>query len=50
MNRPGTGVVVQDVGKLVTDAATHQVIFFFAGGRKHSEVLLGDQVLCEALA
>jgi hypothetical protein len=23
---------------------------FFAGGRKHSEELLGDQVLCDALA
>jgi hypothetical protein len=48
MNRPGTGVVVQDVGKVVTDADGNVV--FFAGGRKHSEVLLGDQVLCRALA
>jgi hypothetical protein len=48
MNRPGTGVVVQDVGKVVTDADGN--IVFFAGGRKHSEVLLGDQVLCKALA
>ena len=48
MNRPGTGVVVQDVGKVVYDADGNLV--FFAGGRKHSEVLLGDQVLCEALA
>jgi hypothetical protein len=48
MNRPGTGVVVQDVGKVVIDADGN--IVFFAGGRKHSEVLLGDQVLCEALA
>jgi hypothetical protein len=48
MNRPGTGVVVQDVGKVVIDANGN--IVFFAGGRKHSEVLLGDQVLCEALA
>ena len=48
MNRPGSGVVVQDVGKVVTDADGHVV--FFAGGRKHSEVLLGDQVVCEALA
>jgi hypothetical protein len=48
MNRPGTGVVVQDVGKVVTDADGNVV--FFAGGRKHSEVLLGDQVLCKALA
>jgi hypothetical protein len=48
MNRPGTGVVVQDVGKVVIDADGN--IVFFAGGRKHSEVLLGDQVLCKALA
>jgi hypothetical protein len=48
MNRPGTGVVVQDVGKAVFDADGNLV--FFAGGRKHSEVLLGDQVLCDALA
>lgn len=48
MNRPSTGVVVQDVGKLVYDANGNVV--FFAGGRKHSGVLLGDQVWCEALA
>jgi hypothetical protein len=48
MNRPGTGVVVQDVGKVVVDADGN--LIFFAGGRKHSEVPLGDQVLCEALA
>jgi hypothetical protein len=47
-NRPGTGVVVQDVGKVVYDADGNLV--FFAGGRQHSEVLLGDQVLCDALA
>jgi hypothetical protein len=46
--RPGTGVVVQDVGRVVYDA--NGEIVFFAGGRKHSEVLLGEQVLCEALA
>lgn len=48
MNRPGTGVVVQDVGKVVYDADGNLV--FFAGGRNHSEVLLGDEVLCAALA
>ena len=48
MNRPGTGVVIQDVGKVVVDADGN--VIFFAGGRKHSEVLLGDQVLCDALA
>ena len=48
MNRPGTGVVIQDVGRVVYDADGNLV--FFAGGRKHSEELLGDQVLCQALA
>jgi hypothetical protein len=48
MSRPGTGVVVQDVGRVVFDADGNLV--FFAGGRKHSEELLGDQVLCDALA
>ena len=48
MNRPGTGVVVQDVGKVVYDADGNLV--FFAGGRNHSGVLLGDEVLCAALA
>jgi hypothetical protein len=46
-NRRGTGVVVQDVGRVVYDASGNLV--FFAGGRHHSEVLLGDQVLCDAL-
>jgi hypothetical protein len=48
MNRPGTGIVVQDVGKVVFDS--HGDLVFFAGGRKHSELFLGDQVLCDALA
>jgi hypothetical protein len=48
INRPGTGVVVQDVGKIVYDADGN--IVFFAGGRKHSQALLGDQVICKALA
>lgn len=48
MNRPGSGVVVQDVGRVVFDANGDLV--FFAGGRKHSELFLGDQVLCDALA
>jgi hypothetical protein len=47
-NRPGTGVVVQDVGRVVYDANGN--LIFFAGGRQHSEVLLGGQVLCDALA
>ena len=48
INRPGTGVVVQDVGRVVFDADFN--ILFFAGGRKHSQTLLGEQVLCDALA
>lgn len=48
MNRPGAGVVVQDVGKVVFDEDEN--LLFFAGGRKHSEELLGDAVLCDALA
>ena len=47
-NRPGTGIVVQDVGRVVYDS--HGDLVFFAGGRKHSEIFLGDQVLCDALA
>ena len=47
MNRPGTGVVVQDVGRVVYDADGN--LIFFAGGRKHSQKLLGEQVLCDAL-
>jgi hypothetical protein len=47
-NRPGVGVVVQDVGRAVFDADGNLV--FFAGGRNHSELFGGDQVLCDALA
>lgn len=47
-NRPGVGVVVQDVGRAVFDANGNLV--FFAGGRNHSELFGGDQVLCDALA
>jgi hypothetical protein len=47
-NRPGFGVVVQDVGRAVFDSDGNLV--FFAGGRKHSELFGGDQVLCDALA
>ena len=47
-NRPGVGVVVQDVGRAVLDADGNLV--FFAGGRKHSELFGGDQILCDALA
>ena len=40
-NRPGLGVVVQDVGRAVFDSDGNLV--FFAGGRNHSELFGGDQ-------
>ena len=47
-NRPGLGVVVQDVGRAVYDV--DGTLVFFAGGRNHSELFGDDQVLCDALA
>jgi len=47
-NRHGHGVVIQDVGRIVLDMETFEPIFF-AGGRKHSQVILGDQIWCDAL-
>jgi hypothetical protein len=47
-NRPKVGVVVQDVGRFVFDSNDN--LLFFAGGRKHSELFGGDQVLCDALS
>ena len=38
-NRPGTGVVVQDTGRIVFDADGNVVLF--AGGRNHSEGVAG---------
>jgi len=48
MNRPGSGAIIADTGHQVYDADGNLV--FFAGGRKHSQVLLGDQPFCEGLA
>jgi hypothetical protein len=48
LNRPGFGVVVQDTGRQVYDANGN--LISFAGGRKHSQVLLGDQPFCDGLA
>jgi hypothetical protein len=48
INRPGTGVVIQDVGRAVFDQYGNLV--FFAGGSNHSQLLGGEQVFCEALA
>jgi len=48
-NRKGRGVVIQDVGRIVLDMETFDVMFF-AGGRKHSQVILGDVIWCDALS
>jgi hypothetical protein len=48
MNRPGVGVIIQDTGRQVYDADGNLV--FFAGGRKHSEVIQGDELFCDGLA
>jgi hypothetical protein len=48
MNRPGTGEVVQGSGRRVYDLNDNQL--FFAGGRTHNEVLLGEQIFCDALS
>lgn len=47
-NRPGLGLVVQDTGRQVFDAAGD--LLFFAGGTKHSQVLSGDAPFCVRLA
>jgi len=54
INVPGSGAVVQITGRLVYSPSLNiddlrENLVFFAGPRKHSEVLLGDQVLCDAL-
>lgn len=48
MNRPEFGAIVQDTGRQVFNADGE--LIFFAGGRKHSQVLLGDQPFCDGLA
>jgi hypothetical protein len=48
MTRPGFGVIIQDTGRQVYDADGN--LIFFAGGRKHSEVIQGDALFCEGLA
>jgi hypothetical protein len=44
----GTGVVVQDTGKEVSDL--NGDLLFFAGGRMHSRDVQGDQIFCDALS
>jgi hypothetical protein len=46
--RKGTGVVIQDTGRIVLDANGHPI--FFAGGRKHSNYVQGEQIYCDALS
>ena len=45
----GTGVVVQDTGKEVASMENGDLLFF-AGGRKHSNDVQGEQIYCDALS
>ena len=47
-NRPGRGVVIQDTGRIVLNADFEAI--FFAGGRNHSQWLLGEGIWCDALS
>jgi hypothetical protein len=48
-NRKGHGVVIQDTGRVVIDMTTGDLMSF-AGGRKHSQILLGEEIWCDALS
>jgi hypothetical protein len=48
VNLPHEGVVLQDTGRLVFDPDGNLV--FFAGGRKQSENLQGEEIFCGILA
>jgi hypothetical protein len=48
INLPHEGVVLQDTGRAVFDA--EGALLFFAGGRKHSQLLEGEQIFCDILA
>jgi hypothetical protein len=48
-NRQGKGVVIQDTGHQVFSLETGDTLFF-AGGRNHSQVLLGEGIWCDALS
>ena len=48
-NRQGVGVVIQDTGHQVLAMDTGELTFF-AGGRKHSQWLLGEGIWCDALS
>jgi hypothetical protein len=47
-NRKGAGVVIQDTGRVIYDANFDVV--FFAGGQKHSQIVLGEGIWCDALS
>jgi hypothetical protein len=47
VNLPHEGIVLQDTGRAVFDAEGN--LLFFAGGRKHSQVLQGEQIFCDIL-
>jgi hypothetical protein len=49
VNREAQGVVIQDTGRQVFSMDTGD-LRFFAGGRKHSQILLGEQIWCDALS
>jgi hypothetical protein len=48
-NRNGQGVVIQDTGRQVFSMDTGDLLFF-AGGRKHSQIILSEQIWCDALS
>ena len=48
-NRRGRGVVIQDTGHQILSMETGELMFF-AGGRKHSQWLLGEEIWCDALS
>jgi hypothetical protein len=47
-NRNGQGVVIQDTGRQVFSMDTGDLLFF-AGGRKHSQIILSEHIWCDAL-
>jgi hypothetical protein len=48
VNLPHEGVVLQDTGRAVFDAEGS--LLFFAGGRKHSQLIQGEQIFCDILS
>jgi hypothetical protein len=48
VNLPHKGIVLQDTGRVILDA--EGALVFFAGGRKQSQTLQGEQIFCDILA